>query len=66
MHAYMGEMVKITKTAKGFHMLPGTRLADLVERKEFLQGQVVHWKASTLEGEDIALSHEIVFVSATP
>lgn len=63
MHAHTGEWVKITKMAKGFHVPPGTRLAELVDRKEFLCGQAVRWRMSALLSGDIQLSRDIVFVS---
>lgn len=63
MCAYTGEMVKIMKTAKGLCVPPGTRLAELVDRKEFLRGQVAHWKLSILVPEDNELSHQVIFVS---
>lgn len=63
MRAYTGEWVKITKMAKGFRVPPGTRLADIVDKKEFLRGQAARWKSSALLPGDTELSREVVFVS---
>lgn len=62
MRAHTGEWMKIVKTAKGFRMPPGTRLADIVDRK-VLWGQAACWKSSALVPEDHELSWEVVFVS---
>lgn len=63
MRAYTGEWLKITKTAKGFRVLPGTRLAEIIDRKEFLRGQAARWRMSASSSGDFQLSREVVFVS---